>query len=30
VGLKFSYLEYILGEGIIIVEYIFRYVICRL
>ena len=29
-GFKFSYLEYILDEGIIIVEYLFSYVICRL
>jgi hypothetical protein len=29
-GFKFSYLEYILDEGIIIVEYLFSCVICRL
>jgi len=29
-GLKFSYLECMLDEGIIIVEYFFSYVICRL
>ena len=29
-GFKFSCLEYMLDEGIIIVEYLFSYVICRL